>query len=1094
MFSYEGNRKRTIKSLKQVILNDLLLKSRRFEAELLEQSSFLIKVGSTFQLFLRLFQEENIALVHTDGLPPRFDPEFFAQILYSSCVSLVGKDLQQSAFGIFALYALYETCPLPRIQSTWDWLTMGLAHPDNPKLGYRRRFRQKIRINREEYLRIQKLIHRCYGHPSQRILANDVLQIISRLEWEWSEYSGARGVEALASGISDGYFSPEDSQPSTVTQVDDNRPLANDANTSSDTLDALNLYLTKIKNIEVKGNSQQAKRVMNVLRQLPMETESLVKLMDQVSGNDSKDPCKKYSIPLINPLMASDQCLVAQCTTPLEGELHYRLRFASTIQVEKAREIASAVHELIRRDKSLLIPKVEKIKVMDEPIAINASKKDETVFSQREAFFLEKEGNQHSFDSDLSDVSEEIDDLLSDAEKYDDENAKSETEVQSFSHLMNQMSAKDTSNSVADSSIGRRALASLLRMVTSDRQVENKRNKDIQQTESNDYELESSIADSSIGRLALSNLLRHVDPKDNSTKFNTIHSNLPESATRHQTEDSQLKLSMDTEKKSRNRTPRKKSNRNEGSRCNENSEVPIGNTLSPNSNGQPGLACANLRKSKRCTKRKKDKNDDNEEMTSSNPNSRTPVFDDQSIAGSSIGRNALSLLLQKSASASPAYQSAKKVSRKSSQGKRKSNCDKTVFDDQSIAGSSIGRNALALLLQKSASASPVYQSAKKVSRKSSQGKLKTNCDKTVFDDQSIAGSSIGRNALALLLQKSASASPVYESAKKVSRKSSQGKLKTNCDKTSKIRTRQSSLRLKEASGQNSCQSRDELESNCQIDILNDGASIDGSSVGRHSLAILLRQSRESSSRRTISQSAPLDDIEHELHADSMNDKNASLSRHEVLNLKSTQSDKSPDKKDALTFKSYGCDEASTAGSSLGRQALSALLGEVQKGSFESMKSPVPYKVSIQANNHIQSTSKNFQHSVPGMSNAVTNTQTLKGTRMRKRSTSTFNEFELTTPQDATRSPNTKREHGSRSPKRIKKKETMESSNIKSLAHPSGILPNEEKLVGKAWLDATDEKECCDDHSIAGASVGRKALETLLKSVSNELSETSTNNH
>ena len=171
MFTYQVDRKKNRRPLQQVIIDDLSNLAEQFSSQLpiSAENNDLTTLGASFQMFLTIFERENIALVHTMGLPPRCDPECFAQLLSASCLSFLHKDwndLPLAAFGIFSLYAFFQSSPLPVLQpsSSWQLFPMGLVHPDNPKLGYRRRFRQRIRIHRREYAAIQQWRHIFLGN------------------------------------------------------------------------------------------------------------------------------------------------------------------------------------------------------------------------------------------------------------------------------------------------------------------------------------------------------------------------------------------------------------------------------------------------------------------------------------------------------------------------------------------------------------------------------------------------------------------------------------------------------------------------------------------------------------------------------------------------------------------------------------------------------------------------------------------------------------------------------------------------------------------------------------------------------------------
>lgn len=134
--------------------------------------------GTAFATFKRVFGGARVAMLHrksssrdtTGFLLPRCDRNAYSQLLYSACFSLLRDAfcsttgtpssetvlLHRAAFAVFNLYTLYETNPLPRgtPKTAKDWLAllpMGLQNRDNPKMIYRRSFRQPIRIDIEHY-------------------------------------------------------------------------------------------------------------------------------------------------------------------------------------------------------------------------------------------------------------------------------------------------------------------------------------------------------------------------------------------------------------------------------------------------------------------------------------------------------------------------------------------------------------------------------------------------------------------------------------------------------------------------------------------------------------------------------------------------------------------------------------------------------------------------------------------------------------------------------------------------------------------------------------------------------------------------------
>ena len=191
-------------------------------------------LGRSFLQFKAAFREGKFGALHTRCVPPRSDREAYTQLIYSAALSLFTKstegmfkqnfssivythdDFVDSALALFALYALYETCPLPTvpdirsktngavadqehnlewthstrvghgahtdesgqniasIDTTYDGkalscLPMGLSSAEDSKVTFRRVYKSPIRLSRRQYLLIQ-------------LLHNVSLQIISSCE------------------------------------------------------------------------------------------------------------------------------------------------------------------------------------------------------------------------------------------------------------------------------------------------------------------------------------------------------------------------------------------------------------------------------------------------------------------------------------------------------------------------------------------------------------------------------------------------------------------------------------------------------------------------------------------------------------------------------------------------------------------------------------------------------------------------------------------------------------------------------------------------------------------------------------------------
>ena len=139
--------------------------------------------GSVFQSFKSVFAAAKIALLHTRLTPPRVDKGQFSQLIYSACLSLIAKAFRtkdeinsnecsvddihttffrNASYGLFCLFALYETNPLPRAptndQERLEACSMGIQSDDNTKIpGFRRAFRCPIRVDRYLYTLLLQL-------------------------------------------------------------------------------------------------------------------------------------------------------------------------------------------------------------------------------------------------------------------------------------------------------------------------------------------------------------------------------------------------------------------------------------------------------------------------------------------------------------------------------------------------------------------------------------------------------------------------------------------------------------------------------------------------------------------------------------------------------------------------------------------------------------------------------------------------------------------------------------------------------------------------------------------------------------------------
>ena len=167
------------------------------------------KAGSWYLLFKSAYRRGKFGIMHTRCMPNRIDRAEFAQIIYAACLGLfedsmdrvdidVGDHSPNSsvmadpAFALFALYTLYETCPLPEFPSIVQTsnamegtkptggvfsqqetdvlatLPLGLtAAGEQSRVIYRQAYKSPIRIGHADYARILKLQELCLERKSK---------------------------------------------------------------------------------------------------------------------------------------------------------------------------------------------------------------------------------------------------------------------------------------------------------------------------------------------------------------------------------------------------------------------------------------------------------------------------------------------------------------------------------------------------------------------------------------------------------------------------------------------------------------------------------------------------------------------------------------------------------------------------------------------------------------------------------------------------------------------------------------------------------------------------------------------------------------
>ncbi|KAI2508332.1 hypothetical protein MHU86_6137 [Fragilaria crotonensis] len=492
------------------------------------------------------------------GLPPRCDPECFSQLLSASCLTFLHQnwtDLPFAAFGIFSLYAFFQSSPLPVVQPSppWQLFPMGLVHPDNPKLGYRRRFRQRIRIHRREYASIQRWRHVFLGYHNAssfnvhgahyswlNVLAGDVLEVLNRLEFEWSEYSGPRGVDALAAGMLDGWFKLDIPLEESMEEIVTNVGSSEERDLTRTTTDALKHYHAKLQAIELSSTSQHAKRVQVALKALAGK-DYWQDQMNKLAGDSTHDLGlqEERGTVVVVPASEDHEFVSPACDAALPALCNIRL--PPTVSESMQYHIRSAIQHLLQRGEKFLLPRPQARDDADviQPISIAQTRLQEKL-SRHDNFLMVQDDLQPQFDSDMSDVSdEEIHYALDDVGENNDsdDNGESAPGLGALKVLLSQArpSAKNSRRkrrtslpedtmSVAQSSVGRKALMSLLQQATKGGQV-------VQDIDSEAESLpslkskrnEASLTEYSAGRQALTSLLRQASERAHTSRSTRRH-------------------------------------------------------------------------------------------------------------------------------------------------------------------------------------------------------------------------------------------------------------------------------------------------------------------------------------------------------------------------------------------------------------------------------------------------------------------------------------------------------------------------------------------------------------------------------------------
>jgi hypothetical protein len=188
--------------------------------------------GKAFGVFKHLFGAGKIGLLHWLIPHIKCDQEAYAQIIYAACFECFrdASDLIERCASVMMLYTLYETSPLVRTEDLKpeDYIPVGLQWREYPRALFRRAFRQRIRIDRMNFLQLLSLREECrlfidkahvdeFRAPLVGVVG-DTIVILDRLSshWDFCEYTGPVGLEAMAGHPDYPYrdYQEEESMPS----------------------------------------------------------------------------------------------------------------------------------------------------------------------------------------------------------------------------------------------------------------------------------------------------------------------------------------------------------------------------------------------------------------------------------------------------------------------------------------------------------------------------------------------------------------------------------------------------------------------------------------------------------------------------------------------------------------------------------------------------------------------------------------------------------------------------------------------------------------------------------------------------------------
>jgi hypothetical protein len=222
--------------VEQAIYNDLVQMREKYVQDLNAQvkpsGAVDDKPGVAFGVFKNVFRTAKVAMLHTRLAPKRCDRSAFSQLAYAACWTLLQDSFAilsneecfnwvHASCSVFALYAIYETNPLPTGRTTDETEILSMLptriNQNRETLGFlfRRHFKQPIRVDMDHFYYLQRLQQLAMAKESEcraimstsspplcpeHTVVADIVHIVRRLlpALQCCSYTGPCSLEGLA--------------------------------------------------------------------------------------------------------------------------------------------------------------------------------------------------------------------------------------------------------------------------------------------------------------------------------------------------------------------------------------------------------------------------------------------------------------------------------------------------------------------------------------------------------------------------------------------------------------------------------------------------------------------------------------------------------------------------------------------------------------------------------------------------------------------------------------------------------------------------------------------------------------------------------